>query len=230
MARSVGRRDRPAARDEQLPRVHRADLPRPVRVGVRARHQPAGGHDQEHRGLDHRRGVRPGSGAPAGAAAPVRAHRRRRGLRSRRAGGGPAADPRRAHRGGLRAGRRDRRPAALRRAGLQAGEAAHRPPPRADGRRGHPVPPERGDRPGRHLGAAARPVRRRRGGDRGDRPARAAAARARARGHPPGDGVPAPGRTSRTPSTRPASTSSSSAAATPVRTASAPRCARVRRP
>ena len=33
------RRDRPAARHEQLPRVHRPAVPGAVRVGVRARHQ-----------------------------------------------------------------------------------------------------------------------------------------------------------------------------------------------
>ena len=36
------RGDRAAARDEQLPGVHRAALPGAVRGGLRARHQPAG--------------------------------------------------------------------------------------------------------------------------------------------------------------------------------------------
>ena len=111
-------------------------------------------------------------------ARPHRQHGRRRRLRP----GGPrrraAADPRRAHRRGVRARRRRRRPAALRRAGLQARQVGHRPPHRADGRRGHPVPPGRGDRPGHHLAAAACPVRRRHRRDRRDRPARPAAARA----------------------------------------------------
>ena len=48
---------RAAARHEQLPGVHRPPVPRPVRVGVRARHQPARRHHQERRGLDHRQGV-----------------------------------------------------------------------------------------------------------------------------------------------------------------------------
>ena len=50
--------DRAPARDEQLPRVHRAPVPRAVRELVRAGHQPARRHDQAGRSLDHRRGVR----------------------------------------------------------------------------------------------------------------------------------------------------------------------------
>ena len=44
--RGEGRRDRAAARDEQLPGVHRSAVPRTVRDVVRARHQPAPGDDQ----------------------------------------------------------------------------------------------------------------------------------------------------------------------------------------
>ena len=55
----------------------------------------------------------------------------------------PAADPRRAHRRRLRARRRAGRPAALRHPRVQDGEVRPRPPARADGGRGHPVPQRR---------------------------------------------------------------------------------------
>ena len=42
VARAVVRRDRPPARDEQLPGVHGPHLPGAVRVELRAGHQPAG--------------------------------------------------------------------------------------------------------------------------------------------------------------------------------------------
>jgi glutamate synthase (NADPH/NADH) small chain len=42
------------ARDQQLSRVHRQDLPRALRGFVRPRHQQSGRHDQEHRGRDRR--------------------------------------------------------------------------------------------------------------------------------------------------------------------------------
>ena len=45
-----------AARDQQLPRVHRAALPGPVRVLVRARDHRRPGDDQADRGRDHRPG------------------------------------------------------------------------------------------------------------------------------------------------------------------------------
>ena len=44
------RRDRPAARDEQLPRVHRPAVPGAVRGGLRARHRRRPGHHQAGRG------------------------------------------------------------------------------------------------------------------------------------------------------------------------------------
>ena len=46
--------DRAAARDEQLPRVHRPAVPGAVRGGVRARHQRRPGHHQAGRGRDRR--------------------------------------------------------------------------------------------------------------------------------------------------------------------------------
>ena len=55
LPRSLAGRDPPAARDQQLPRVHRPAVPGAVRGGVRAR-DPRGrrGHDQADRELDHR--------------------------------------------------------------------------------------------------------------------------------------------------------------------------------
>ena len=51
--------------DEQLPGVHRPGLPRAVRVGLRAGHQPAPGHHQVHRGRHHRARLRGGlDGSP----------------------------------------------------------------------------------------------------------------------------------------------------------------------
>ena len=57
LARRLGGRDRAAARDQQLPGVHRPALPGAVRDRLRARHQPGPGDDQERRGLDHRPGL-----------------------------------------------------------------------------------------------------------------------------------------------------------------------------
>ena len=112
-----------------------------------------------------------------------------------RPGRGAAAHPRRARRHRLRARRPHRRPAALRHPRVQDGEAAHRPPPRADGGRGHRVPHRRERRRRRHRRAAAGRLRRRRAGRRRDDRARPADRRPRARRHPPGHGVPAAGPT-----------------------------------
>ena len=57
------RGDRAAARDEQLPGVHRPALPGALRDGLRARHQPARGDHQAGRGLDHRPGLRRRAGS-----------------------------------------------------------------------------------------------------------------------------------------------------------------------
>ena len=48
---------RAAARDQQLPGVHRAAVPGAVRDRLRAGHQPGPGHDQERRGRDRRPGL-----------------------------------------------------------------------------------------------------------------------------------------------------------------------------
>ena len=74
LSRPVARGARPAAQDQQLPRVHRPRLPGAVRGLVRAGHQRAAGHDQEHRVRDHRPGLRGGLGRAraARACAPAR--------------------------------------------------------------------------------------------------------------------------------------------------------------
>ena len=232
------RGDRAAARDEQLPGVHRAAVPGPVRDRVRARHQPAAGDDQADRGHDRRPGVRRRAGWQpqppdrlTGKTVAVV------GSRARRPGGGPAADPGRAHGRGLRAGRQDRRPAALRHPRVQDGEGRRstagwpRWRPRAPGSAAA-SPSASAD----HRPAAARPLRRGRARHRRDRAARPAGAGPRARRHAAGDGVPAAGqprgarRAGRGPGHRRRTrTSSSSAAATPAPTAWAPRCARAPR-
>ena len=63
LPRPLAGRDPPAARDEQLPRVHRPPVPGAVRGGVRARDQRGRrGHDQADRELDHRPRVGRGLG------------------------------------------------------------------------------------------------------------------------------------------------------------------------
>ena len=81
-------------------------------------------------------------------------------LRPGRARRGPAADPGRAHRRGLRAGRQDRRPAALRHPRVQDGEGGPRPPARPDAARGHGLPGRRRRRRRADRRPAARAVRR----------------------------------------------------------------------
>ena len=225
-------RDRAAARDQQLPGVHRAAVPGAVRDRLRARHQPAGRDHQAGRGRDHRAGL--ASTATCVPRPPDRLTRqdgRRRRLRPGRAGRRPAADPGRPHRRRLRAGRPDRRPAALRHPRVQDGEGGAGPPAGPDGGRGHAVPRRRRRRRRPHRQAAARPLRRGRA-RRSARPSpRDLPVPGRELGgDPAGDGVPAAvqpglagraGRRARSPPR--ASTSSSSAAATPARTASARR-------
>ena len=64
----VESRHRAAARDQQLPRVHRQALPGAVRSLVRAGHQQRPGHDQADRGQHRRHGLERGLDQ-AGAAA-----------------------------------------------------------------------------------------------------------------------------------------------------------------
>ena len=155
-------RHRAAARDQQLPGVHRAAVPGAVRDGLRAGHQPARRSPSSRsrsrsstRPVDRRLG-RPAaaaSGCPASTVAVV--------------GSGPAglaaaqqltrAGP---HRRGLRARRPDRRPAALRHPRVQDGEAPPRPAPRADAAEGTPFRAGRRGRRGPHRGRPAHAVRR----------------------------------------------------------------------
>ena len=221
LPRPLARRDRPAARDEQLPGVHRAPVPRSVRGGVRAR-DPRGrrGHDQADRGLDHQPGVGRGVGPRRPAAQPHgadgRGHRRRAGRDGRR----PAAQPRGPLRDGLRARRGGRRADPLRRAGLQDREVARRaadPPAR---RRGRGLRVRRRRRPRRRGRRAARALRRDRGRHGVPRAARPAGAGPRAQGRALRDGLPLPAQplggaraerpaaARRSASPRPASTSS----------------------
>ena len=67
----LARGHRAAARHQQLPRVHRHALPRPVRGGVRAGDQLRRRHDQAGRDRDHRPGVGRGLGAAAEGARPA---------------------------------------------------------------------------------------------------------------------------------------------------------------
>ena len=166
LARRLGGGRRAAARDEQLPGVHRPALPGAVRDRLRAGHQPGPGDDQERRGRDRRPrlGRRPGPSPAAGVA--LGRPRGRRRLRPGRSGRRPAADPRRSHRRGLRARRQARRADALRHPRVQDGEALPRPPAAPDGARGHRLPQRRRGRQGHQLAEAARALRRGRAGDR----------------------------------------------------------------
>ncbi len=150
LARRGALGDRASARDQQLPRVHRAAVPGTVRERVRARHQPARRDDQADRGLDHRRGVRERLGRARAPGAPHRQDGRGRRLRSCRPRGRPAAHPRGAHRRRVRARRPHRRTPALRHPGLQDGEAPPRIAAAPDAGRGHAIPRRRRDRQG-HL-------------------------------------------------------------------------------
>ena len=92
----LARGDRAAPRDEQLPRVHRADLPGAVRARVRARHQRRPGLDQADRAGDRRARVGGGLDRPAAARAAHRPQRRRRRLRPGRASPPPSSSTARA--------------------------------------------------------------------------------------------------------------------------------------
>jgi hypothetical protein len=190
--RPLARRDRTAARDEQLSGVHRPLVPGAVRSGLRARYQRARGHDQAGRSRDHR----PCVGRRMGRAdRPVGAHgqaRRRRRERAERSGRGAAVDARGPRGRRVRARRPDRRAAAVRHSRVQDGEAPPRPAHRTDGSGRHRVPHRRERRRQRSRRGGPRV---RRGGARGWRHclARPPGARARVRRDLPGDGVPAGG-------------------------------------
>ena len=227
----LGRRHRAAARDQQLPGVHRPALPGAVRDRLRARHQRRPGDDQAGRGRDHRPGLgrRPGH-----------ARSRRRGSPARRSPSSAPARPVSPPPSSSPApgtpspstsgptGSADccatASPSSRWRSGTStAGWTRWRP--RA--RRSAPASTSASTSPARSCATA---TTRSCSPSAPTAAARPAGARPRARRRPPGDGVPAagqPGAGGR-PSTaadrrRRASTSSSSAAATPAPTASAPR-------
>ena len=121
----------PAPRHQQLPRVHRPDLPGAVRVGLRARHQRRPGHDRADRAGDRRARLRRGLDRARAARTRTGQDGRRRGLGPGRAGRGGRAQQARPQGHRLRARRGAGRAAALRRARRQAREVDHRPPRRA---------------------------------------------------------------------------------------------------
>ena len=185
--------------DEAIERLHATNnfpeftgtaVPGSVRGGVRARHRRRPGDHQADRGHDHR----PGVGPRARRAGPGRRVDGQAGRRRRQRSGGsrrrPAADAGRARGRRLRAGRPHRRPAALRHPRVQDGEARPQPAPAADGAGGHQVRDlvqrRRSTCRWRSCGTPTTPWC-----SRSARPSGAAAGRGpRARGHPPGDGVP----------------------------------------
>ena len=121
---------RAAARDQQLPRVHRPDLPGAVRVGLRARDRRRPGDDQADRVRDRPPRLRAGLGAP-------RPPARRTGQTVAVIGSGPGrargrrrAQPGRPHGHRLRARRGARRADPLRRPRREAREVDDRPPRR----------------------------------------------------------------------------------------------------
>ncbi len=162
--RRLARGSRAAARHQQLPGVHRAAVPGPVRGRLRAGHQLRSGHDRAHRVRDRRAGLERGLGHPG---RPVGAHGQIRG------GGGvgalgpglcPAAGPRRTQRRRVRAGGAPRWAAALRDPRVQDGEGRARPPPGTTAGRGCGLPL-------RHRGRRVRRRRPRLGGGAGAGPA-----------------------------------------------------------
>ena len=183
---------RAPAQDQQLPRVHRARLPGAVRGLVRARHQRAGGHDQEHRGRDHRQGLRGGLGRRRAARASAPARRSRSSARARRASPRAAQLNKAGHSGHrVRARRSHRRPAHVRHPAHEARQARRRPAREADGRGGRQLRDQHRGRQELPDREAARRVRRGRPVRRRDRGARSAGRGAEPRGRPLRDGVPA---------------------------------------
>ena len=231
LARRLGRRDRAAARDQQLPGVHRPAVPGAVRDRLRARHQPGPGDDQERRGRDHR----PGLGRPAACGRSRRSGSRARPSRSS-APARPASPPPSSSPGPATRSRSTSAPtrsaaccataspSSRWRSGTSTGgstRCAARAPSSA------PASTSAATLTG---DAAARAVRRRRARDRRDRRRATCRSPGRELGgiHQAMEFLPQSNRASLGEEVdgpdhrRPASTSSSSAAATPAPTASAP--------
>ena len=220
-----------AARDQQLPRVHRADLPGAVRVGLRAGDQRRPGDDQADRVGDRRRAASRRAGSSPSRPPRARGRDGRRGrLRARPGWRSPPSSTSVGHRvDRLRARRGPGRAAALRRARRQAREVDHRPPrARCSSRGGSSSSTASTSARDLATDELHAPPRRGRGRDRLARRARPRRPRPRARRRALRDGLPLPaqplGRRRRAgppsrPSARsppPASAWSWSAAATPA--------------
>ena len=177
---------------QQLPRVHRPDLPGAVRVGLRARHQRRPGDDRADRGRHRRARLRRGLGGARAAGFADRPHGCRGGLGPGRPGGGRRAEQVRPHGHRVRARR-----------GGRAACCASACPTRSS-RSGSSTGGSRCSRPrgspssaGWTWGATWIPprcaaARRGGGGDRLPRPARPRGARARAARRALRDGLPLP--------------------------------------
>ena len=193
LPRAVARGARPPAQDQQLPRVHRPRLPRALRGLLRARHQRPAGHDQEHRGRDHRPGLGGGLGAARAAEGTHRQEGGRDRLRPRRPRRGRAAEPRRPPGHRARARRPARRPADVRHPEHEARQARGRDAPhQAHGAGGHQVHLQRQRRRQRRGAAAAARLRRHRALHRRHPAARPARRGPRPQGRALRDGLPAP--------------------------------------
>ena len=143
LPRPLARGDRPPARHQQLPRVHRASSARP-RARRRACSASTTTRSRSSRSRrHHRRAWEEGWVAPSRPSNADREEGGDRRLRPGRPGRGRAAEPRRALGDGLREGRPHRRPAPLRHPRLQDGEAPPRPPAGADGGRRGGLPRRR---------------------------------------------------------------------------------------
>ncbi len=162
--RQLGRGDRVAARHQQLPGVHRPALPGAVRGGLRARHRrrpaPVTIKQVEVEIIDRGRG-RDGRVDPG--PRPSRTGKTRRRWSAPARPGWPPRSSSPAPVTTVTVYERDdahRRPAALRHPRLQAGEAAHRPAAGPARRRGRAVRDRRRRRRRRHRRAVARRARR----------------------------------------------------------------------
>ncbi len=190
LARAVEGGVHPPRQDQQLSRVHRPRLPRPLRGKLHGGHRSAGGEHQGAGGGHRRPRLRGGMGGGRSAQGAHRQARRRGGIGPGRTGGGRAAQPGRARGDGLRARRPHRRPPHVRHSQHEAGQEDRRPAGEA---------PRRGGRALRHRrrggqGPAGRQAARRL---RGHRPLRRRNPGARSAGggqepgrHLPGDGIP----------------------------------------
>ncbi len=162
----VGCGERPPARHQQLPGVHRPAVPGAVRGGLRAVHRRGADrrqrHDQAHR-ADHRRPGLDGRHRRTAARRHLDGQeRRRRRLRARGTGCRTTTHPRRARRHRLRARRPHRRPDALRHPRVQAGEGDAEPAAGPNASGGNPFRHRLRGRRRPDRRAAARAVRRRR--------------------------------------------------------------------